>query len=164
MTAKATHCKSCKADRVTTSWPKKGALCLTCYNIYTSSAVSKYRSTSAGKASNVASSRKRYATDEGAEVARNASRAWQKRFPEKNCAKVVKRAADKLQRTPKWFEEDKVRAFYCNKPEGLQVDHIIPLKGKLVSGLHCLANLQYLTPFANKSKGNSFDPETFVGP
>ena len=36
------------------------------------------------------------------------------------------------------------------------VDHIIPLKGKLVSGLHVAANLQVLTETANKAKGNSF--------
>ena len=44
-----------------------------------------------------------------------------------------------------------IKKFYCNTPDGYEVDHIIPFaKG----GLHHQDNLQYLTPFENKSKGN----------
>ena len=37
-----------------------------------------------------------------------------------------------------------------------QVDHVIPLKGKEVSGLHIWNNLQLLTAFENNKKGNSY--------
>ena len=44
-----------------------------------------------------------------------------------------------------------IREFYKNRPEGYEVDHIIPLsKG----GLHHQDNLQYLTPEDNKKKGS----------
>lgn len=60
-------------------------------------------------------------------------------------------------------ERRAVNEFYNNCPIGHQVDHIIPLRHSLVCGLHVIANLQYLTPFDNGSKGNKFDPENFNG-
>lgn len=39
-----------------------------------------------------------------------------------------------------------------------EVDHIIPLRSKLVAGLHCVENLQVLTAAANNAKGNTFTP------
>lgn len=50
-----------------------------------------------------------------------------------------------------------IKEFYANCPKGMVIDHIIPLQGKLVSGLHVLSNLQYLTVEENSSKHNQFD-------
>lgn len=61
-------------------------------------------------------------------------------------------------RTPKWADLNKIKDFYNNCPAGYAVDHIIPLKGKLVCGLHVENNLQYLTRKENSSKNNKFDP------
>ena len=63
----------------------------------------------------------------------------------------------KLNATAKWDQEG-IKEFYANCPKGYHVDHIIPLQGKIVSGLHILSNLQYLTAKENLSKSNTFEP------
>lgn len=45
---------------------------------------------------------------------------------------------------------------FCKIFKGFEVDHIVPLNGKNVSGLHILGNLQVMSISANRSKGNSF--------
>lgn len=73
----------------------------------------------------------------------------------------AKRRAAKLQRTPEWSETEAIKEFYMSCPVGYEVDHIIPLQGELVSGLHVLSNLQYLTEHENRSKQNKFNIEEF---
>ena len=68
-----------------------------------------------------------------------------------------KRKARKLQATPSWADLEKIKEIYLNCPEGYQVDHIIPLQGKLVCGLHVENNLQYLTSEENRRKSNKFE-------
>lgn len=62
--------------------------------------------------------------------------------------------ARKLQAIPKWANMEAIKQFYDNCPEGHHVDHIIPLAGKDVCGLHTLDNLQYLPATENLRKGN----------
>ena len=62
-------------------------------------------------------------------------------------------------RTPVWADRESIKKFYLNCPEGYQVDHVIPLNGKYVSGLHVIENLQYLTIEENLKKSNKFDIE-----
>lgn len=70
---------------------------------------------------------------------------------------TAKRRAEKIKRTPKWADLEKIREIYKKCPDGHHVDHIIPLQGKLVSGLHVEDNLQYLTAKENLSKSNKFE-------
>jgi len=58
--------------------------------------------------------------------------------------------------TPIWANKRDIRLFYVNCPDGFHVDHIIPLRGKIVSGLHVLENLQYLPATENLNKSNKF--------
>lgn len=72
--------------------------------------------------------------------------------------------------TPPWLSaEDKAKikelykqALEVSKLTGEQyeVDHIIPLQGETVSGLHVPWNLQLLHYSDNRSKSNSLDPTT----
>ena len=62
----------------------------------------------------------------------------------------------RLKRVPAWSETVQIKLFYLNRPDGYDVDHIYPLQGELVSGLHVIGNLQYLTRLENRRKGNKF--------
>lgn len=66
--------------------------------------------------------------------------------------KARRRSREVSATNPEYVKE--VRAFYKNCPEGCEVDHIVPLQGKEVCGLHVPWNLQYLPRFENRSKGN----------
>lgn len=68
----------------------------------------------------------------------------------------AKYRAARLNRTPKWADLSLIKVFYDNCPEGYHVDHIIPLQGELVSGLHTLENLQYLLAKENIQKNNKY--------
>jgi len=54
----------------------------------------------------------------------------------------------------KWRDLHEV---YSKTPPSSVVDHIVPLKGENVSGLHVPWNLQYLSRKDNNKKGESFD-------
>ncbi|NBS70449.1 HNH endonuclease [bacterium] len=56
-------------------------------------------------------------------------------------------------------QREAINAFYQNCPPGYHVDHIVPITHPLVSGLHVLANLQYLTANENSRKRNRFTIE-----
>ena len=81
---------------------------------------------------------------------------WQRANPGKMRAYQNKRRADRLKQTPSWANLEAIKQIYINCPKGLHVDHIIPLRGKSVSGFHAEYNLQYLTPSENCKKSNKF--------
>jgi hypothetical protein len=79
-------------------------------------------------------------------------------------AYVTARQKRVKQATPKWADLNVIKEVYIQAQEltkqtGIpyEVDHIIPLQGKLVSGLHVLANLQILTEKENQTKNNKFE-------
>ena len=87
--------------------------------------------------------------------------AYRKDNPGKRNATQAKRASAKLQRTPSWANPKKIERIYelaawLSRFTGIryEIDHVIPLQGKFISGLHVETNLQILTKSANSSKGN----------
>lgn len=68
------------------------------------------------------------------------------------------RKAGEQRAMPSWADRKKIAEIYREAQEKrLHVDHIIPLKGKLVCGLHVPENLQLMGPLENVRKGNSFE-------
>ena len=82
-------------------------------------------------------------------------------------AKRNKQHADKLKRTPIWLTNDDrwmmeqayELAALRTKMFGViwHVDHVLPLRGKMVSGLHTPYNLQVILGSENSRKGNRVD-------
>jgi len=78
----------------------------------------------------------------------------------------AKHRAAKLKRTPKWLTKDDlwvIQEAYSlakerEKCTGIKwhVDHVLPLQGNLISGLHVPNNLQVITAYDNLSKSNKY--------
>tara|TARA_R110000868_G_scaffold230055_1_gene483202 strand:+ start:255 stop:839 length:585 start_codon:yes stop_codon:yes gene_type:complete len=98
-------------------------------------------------------------------------KAAKKQYAQRNKAvinaAVARRKAAKLKRTPKWltkFDKLKIQCVYSiaamltrvnNEP--WHVDHVIPLQGDLVSGLHVPSNLQVMRGVENVRKHKKFE-------
>lgn len=100
------------------------------------------------------------------EKTRQAALKWQKENPGKANAANAARYAAKMRATPKWADMDAVERFYVLAEQISQstlikyeVDHIVPLRSKVVCGLHCEYNLQVIPAFENRSKGNRSWPD-----
>jgi hypothetical protein len=72
----------------------------------------------------------------------------------------------KINRKPVWANKKKMICFYREAKKLTQetgtphhVDHIVPLRSAIVSGLHCEANLQVITWRDNVVKGNRYWPD-----
>ena len=90
------------------------------------------------------------------------------RYRKNNAGKInfraMKRHSAKLLRTPKWLTPEQLFAvefmYLCSKEFTKQtgveyhVDHIVPLQGENVSGLHVPWNLRCITAEANRKKSN----------
>lgn len=100
------------------------------------------------------------------------TKASKKLYKQRNAPKVlastIKRRVSKLQRTPAWLTPDDLwlleqayeLAALRTRLLGVSfhVDHIIPLQGKYVSGLHVPTNVQVIPWYENVAKANKHLP------
>ena len=97
------------------------------------------------------------------EAAKNSRRRWKRNNRGKCRADYAKYNAKKIKACPEWADLEMIKIHYqvaemCEYITGekYHVDHIVPLRGKNVSGLHIYENLQVLPAKENLSKGNKY--------
>lgn len=142
----------CKQGHISKRWTVTGN-CSSCQKIRTSEWIknnpeknSAYRQSEKRRVSTNLSSKKHYQKNKAYYIAREA-----------------KKRALKLLATTLWGQEN-IEEFYAEakKLEAINlgikyhVDHIVPLVGQNVCGLHNRFNLQILTETENKRKGNAW--------
>ena len=91
-------------------------------------------------------------------------RRWRQDNPDKARAMDCNKRARRLLRMPSWSDVDAIAKIYSDRDElqelagfPLHVDHILPLQGELVSGLHVPANLQIISASENLRKSNKYE-------
>lgn len=94
---------------------------------------------------------------------RETARKWARDNKHRIAAKAARRRAGKLQATPPWVDHVEIGKFYVEARRltletGIihEVDHIHPLQGRNLCGLHVPWNLQILTKSENSRKRNIF--------
>ena len=157
------YCKTCK-NTLTVAWAKAN-------KDKQRAAVDKYQAANRGKVKAMA---KAYYTENvekaraactawreaNRETHREAASNWRAANPDKARAQEARRRAAKVNAVPAWADRDATREVYraaaSLRKQGtdVHVDHIIPLRGANVCGLHVHYNLQVLPAAANLSKGN----------
>ena len=171
-------CKKCNVEQPTTNFHKNGkylySVCKTCKKAYNQTdAVKKYQKKwyqdnieRQSQLYQENSAERKLRQKEWYKKNRKQALEARKKYVQLNRGKInalcAKRRAIKLQRTPSWADLEAIKKFYENCPKGYHVDHIIPLQGKIVSGLHVLSNLQYLTAEENLKKSNTYNIEEGV--
>ena len=100
------------------------------------------------------------------ETVRSYNADWKKRKSHMVTACTVRRQAQQLRATPKWANEFFIDEAYHlaalrTKMLGFKwhVDHIVPLRSKVVCGLHVHNNIQVIPAVMNIKKGNRHWPD-----
>jgi hypothetical protein len=89
--------------------------------------------------------------------------------PSKRLYRNAMRRKAARQATPPWADKDAIRAIYIEAGrrrvmgEDVHVDHVYPLQGETVCGLHIAENLRIIPAAQNRSKWNKMvEPNDFV--
>lgn len=103
--------------------------------------------------------------DANREAVRDVSNRYKRNNAGKVAARNSARAAGKITATPLWADAAETTQIYMDADEfrdaglDVEVDHIVPLRSKLVCGLHVPANLRVILTTHNRAKSNRIWPD-----
>lgn len=175
-------CTKCEKEKVVAEFyvnPKTGrnrAACKACMNAYhkgysqenpevvrrsVDKASLKYRKSEKGKARIERYNREYH--EENKELLNARVAEWRRSNHGSVNHYKAKRRALHRKATPEWANIQEIKSIYATaRSLGMVVDHIIPLRGKAVSGLHVENNLQILSRSENAHKYNKFTVQDIV--
>lgn len=141
-------CSRCKTEKQDAEFTaRRGGLSAACAECLREAKREAYHTRPGEKQATIARNKKSELKRKENAAFRNAWSAW--------------RYAKETRRVPPWvkFTRDILPIYKLCRSFGLayEIDHIIPLRGKLVSGLHVPDNLRITTKLANKLKRDDFD-------
>ena len=97
------------------------------------------------------------------EIERHQTKEWSSDNRDRKNAHKARRRSAKLKATPEWADQDAIKVIYAEAQRlqdllGIEfhIDHIVPLQGELVCGLHVENNLQVIPATLNLKKSNKF--------
>ena len=157
-------CHACCSDKPLTEWHRNGArkdgLATQCKSCVKINSARHYRA----NAEAIKASTAQYHRD-NPEFVLAVNRRWNSLNKDKRNYYTRLRQASKLNATPPWLTEAQKqeiahlywlsRDAYLTTGEKYEVDHIIPLRGKDICGLHVPWNLQVLPADLNRKKSNN---------
>lgn len=105
--------------------------------------------------------------EDNIEKYRQYAKRWRQKNPHKtNESARIRKQSMLVTQKPSWSNDKEIKQLYLMRDylntlwgTNFEVDHIIPLQGKAVSGLHCWENLQLLDKALNLSKNRSFQQD-----
>lgn len=173
-------CTKCLSDKPLSDFHKKGGrlqpLCKVCKSEYNKD----YRSRNSEKLrdkqkqyyeenSEAIKEKQRLWAKDNKEVIKKRNKNYREKYPHKATEHNVRLKKSRKQSVPKWLSKEQkseIQGFYWLAKdlslitgERYEVDHIVPIKGKNVCGLHVPWNLQILPKDLNLEKRNKWTPD-----
>lgn len=157
MYVKTNLCRGCEEEVPTKFFSKRYSRCWYC--------IKKYRKDRYKRAKDWYKEHNRKYREEHKEYLKEYNRQYARDNRDMMSRKTRNYILKKQRAAPKWlteYQKKEIEKFYSfsrnvSCTTKYEVDHIVPIRGKRVCGLHVPWNLQVITQEANRKKSNTYD-------